>query len=170
MNKHISLFILLLASTCLAAQITLEREVVGSLGQSFANGELQLSATVGEAVVTTLSGDGILLTQGFHQAEREDVTSVQIVPDILSDLAVYPNPATDHFWVRATTPAAQSLRFEVMDVTGRAFSSLTRQLPAGTETRVSFTAADWPAGLYLIRLIAENGALAGSARLIITGN
>ncbi len=155
---------------CLSAQLTLEREVVGSLGQSFENGDLQVSATAGEAAVTTLSGDAVLLTQGFHQAEREDLTSVQMVPDILSDLAVYPNPAAGQFWVRAITPAAQSLRFEVVDVTGRILRSVTRQLPAETETRISFNAADWPAGLYLIRLLAENGALAGSARVIITGN
>ena len=170
MNKHISLFLLLLASTCLSAQVTLERQVVGSLGQSFADGSLQISSTVGEAAVTTLSGDGLLLTQGFHQAEREDLTSVQLVPDILSDLAVYPNPATNHFWVQVASPAAQSLRFEVMDATGRKLTSLTRRLSAGTETRVNFNATDWPAGLYLIRLLTNNGTLAGSARLIITGN
>jgi hypothetical protein len=170
MNKYISLFLLLLVSTCLSAQVSLERQVVGSLGQSFANVDLQVSSTVGEAAVITLSGDEVLLTQGFHQAEREDLTSVQIVPEILSDLAVYPNPANGHFWVRVTTPAAQSLRFEIMDVTGRILSSVVRQLPTEIETRVSFNATNWPAGLYLIRLLADNGTLAGSARLIITGN
>lgn len=168
MNKYISLFLLLLTSTCLFAQVTLERQVVGSLGQSFANNDLQVSSTVGEAVVTTLSDAEVLLTQGFHQAEREDLTSVQIVPDILSDLVVYPNPAAGHFWVRVVTPAAQSMHFEVIDATGRQISRITRQLPAGTEARVSFNTVDWPAGLYLIRLLSDNGKLAGSARLILT--
>ncbi|WP_020567466.1 T9SS type A sorting domain-containing protein [Neolewinella persica] len=170
MNKYLSLFLLLLASTCLSAQVTLEREVIGSLGQSFANGDLQVSSTVGEAAVTTLSNEAWLLTQGFHQAEREDLTSVQIVPEIISDLAVYPNPTNGQFWVRVVTPAAQSLRFEVMDVSGRILSSVARRLPAETEARVSFNATDWPAGLYLIRLLGDNGTLAGSARLVIVGN
>lgn len=170
MNNHFSILLLVLFSTGLSAQVSLERAVVGSLGQSVTSSSLQVSATAGEAAISTLSGSDLLLTQGFHQAEREDFTSVHIVPTVLSDLAVYPNPASGQFWIRVTVPAAQSLRFEVLDANGRRLSNLSRNLSAGIETSLNINAADWPAGLYLVRLLAENGTLAGSARLVVSGN
>jgi hypothetical protein len=57
------------------AQTNISRSVIASGGQAFQNGQIQLSATVGEFMVTTLSTESLVLTQGFQQAEKEDFTS-----------------------------------------------------------------------------------------------
>lgn len=49
-------------------QIELSRQVIGSMGQSQTiYGNVDISSTVGEAVIHTISSDSITLTQGFHQ-------------------------------------------------------------------------------------------------------
>ncbi len=50
------------------AQTTLVRQVVGSSGFSeILSGNTEVSTTIGEAVVTTETGNTTVLTQGFHQ-------------------------------------------------------------------------------------------------------
>jgi hypothetical protein len=170
MNKYIPFLLLLFLGPWLSAQLSLERQVVGSLGQSFFGTDLQLSATAGEAAVTTESAAGILLTQGFHQAEPEDLTSVQIVAETLTYLAAYPNPAGGQFWVEVTTPSAQHLNLEVLDGTGRRLSSVSQHLLAVTPTAIHFNSASWPAGIYLVRLLTDQGRLAGSVRMVVSGH
>ena len=170
MNKFIPFFLLLLAGPWLSGQVTLEREVIGSIGQVFTGANLHLSGTAGEAAVTTESAAGLLLTQGFHQAEPEDLTSVYITAEVLSGLAAYPNPAQQQFWVQITSPTTQRLTFEVLDVTGRKLSNVTHTLPAGTSTALNFNSSTWPAGIYLVRLLTDRGSLAGSLRIMISGN
>lgn len=46
---------------------SLERQVIGSAGTSAVSGGYELSFTVGEAVVPTLTAGGYTLTQGFQQ-------------------------------------------------------------------------------------------------------
>ncbi len=50
------------------SQIELSRQVIGSLGQSETiYGDVDISATAGEAIVQTIFSDSLTLTQGFHQ-------------------------------------------------------------------------------------------------------
>src|SRR5690606_32093773 len=64
--------ILLIAFICCNlpgfSQIELNRQVIGSLGHSQTiYGDVDISSTVGEAVVHTIFSDSLTLTQGFHQ-------------------------------------------------------------------------------------------------------
>lgn len=47
----------------------IEREVIGSSGNSSTNGSVTLDATVGEVAVQTLSNGTIFITQGFQQPQ-----------------------------------------------------------------------------------------------------
>ncbi len=67
--KRFLLFSFIVISFGSQAQIVLERQVVGSYGQSSSlGGNIILAATVGEAVIATVSADSTTLTQGFHQS------------------------------------------------------------------------------------------------------
>lgn len=167
MNKFIPILLFLLAGPWLHGQVTLEREVISSLGQVSTGSSLHLSGTAGEAAITTQSATGLLLTQGFHQAEPEDLTSVHLVPSVISNLSTYPNPASGEFWVQVTTPSTQRLSLAVFDVTGRELANATQTLTAATMTPFRFSCAGWPAGLYLVRIITDQGHLAGSARIMV---
>lgn len=60
-------FFLFLNIICSFSQITISRWVIGSAGNHASAGNLMISSTTGEAVVSTLSQSSIILTQGFHQ-------------------------------------------------------------------------------------------------------
>jgi len=67
MNKLL-LIIAFFSPLLVFCQIELNRQVIGSLGQSeVIYGNLDISSTVGEAVVQTVTKDSLTLTQGFHQ-------------------------------------------------------------------------------------------------------
>lgn len=57
--------IMIVAASCLSQSI--ERDVVSSSGDYFENENLSVSYTIGEIVTETFIGEGLILTQGFHQ-------------------------------------------------------------------------------------------------------
>ncbi len=82
MNKlSTSIFILgLLYSFCSDAQIDVSQNVLGSAGSYFqSNGQYNLSYTVGEGAVVTLTSPLSSLTQGFHQPLGEGMLLFEIV-------------------------------------------------------------------------------------------
>ncbi len=64
-NIFILLFIVIAESGF--SQVTISNWVIGNAGGHFDNGNFQISSTVGESAVNTISFGGIILTQGFHQ-------------------------------------------------------------------------------------------------------
>lgn len=161
------LCVLALLVTGLTAQVTLERQVIGSLGQQLVTTEIQLSATAGETVVTTLRSADALLTQGFQQAEPEDLTGVHFVPEFLNELSAYPNPADGEFRVRLASLTAGDLVLEVVDVNGRTVASRSMDLYPGERTEIPVLTHAWPGGIYFVRLTTRAGRLMGSLRVLV---
>ncbi len=71
--KLISIIALFAISNFCVAQVTIERQVIGSTGSFQVGTAMSLSSTVGEAVVQSLFSVNGILTQGFQQPEgRKD--------------------------------------------------------------------------------------------------
>lgn len=68
-NSMLALFVGMLAmfAGSAFAQVTIERQVIGSTGHFSEAGPVSVSATVGEPVVQTFSFADVTLTQGFQQ-------------------------------------------------------------------------------------------------------
>lgn len=64
--KYIIIALLLFTSVSFSQSI--ERQVIGSSGNTLSNGTVSLDFTVGELAVTTITDGSVVLTQGFHQA------------------------------------------------------------------------------------------------------
>jgi hypothetical protein len=158
---------LVLLAIGLSAQVTLERQVVGSLGQQAATAEIQVSSTVGEANVTTLRSGNVLLTQGFQQAEPEDLTGVDFVPEFLDELSAYPNPADGAFRIRLTSLTTRDITADVVDVNGRTLARKSVNVRAGERTEVPFLTHTWSGGIYFVRLTTGEGQLMGSLRVLV---
>lgn len=152
----------------LSAQVSLERQVIGSLGQMSSSSSIQLSATAGESLVTTLVDNNVILLQGFQQPEPEDLTTTEYVSELLDDLSVYPNPANGNFWVKVTTQHTLiSMSLRAVDITGRTVLELPHVRLATGQQALPVAADNWPSGLYLIRLRSSSGQLLGSTKLMI---
>jgi hypothetical protein len=89
MKYLVIVLILFLAGSMISAQ-----EVVSSNGDSKSAAGVEVSWTVGEAVVATLIGGSNTLTQGFHQTKLT-ITAVSelLLPGI--EIKVFPNPTQD---------------------------------------------------------------------------
>lgn len=95
MKKFITLLLLVISGTApLNAQVFLERQVTASAGLSGTIGAVHIQSTLGEAVVSTLKGGDMILTQGFQQPEILFVPLSPVDGDLISGIIIYPNPAS----------------------------------------------------------------------------
>ena len=79
MKKIHFLFAFLCMSTLGMAQ-SIQRQVINSAGGTFTNGGITLTSNIGEAVIGTISNNGITLRQGFLQPDD----SVEILAPIFN--------------------------------------------------------------------------------------
>ena len=89
----------------------------------------------------------------------------------LAGLSVFPQPASGSFEVRWSAPTALSARFGLWDAQGRQVADWgRREMPAGTTRRRFDLPVGLPAGLYVLRAVAE-GPSGGTvaAKVFVTG-
>jgi hypothetical protein len=168
-QKSILLSLLsLLVALPLSAQISLERQVIGSLGQLSNSSSIQLSATAGESAVITLATDEVLLLQGFQQPEPEDITSSEYLSKFLNDLSVSPNPAEGRFWVEFTTSEPiSSISLEAVDLMGRMVQEQHQISLVTGRQLIPVVTQNWSTGLYLVRLRSSSGQLLGTTKVMV---
>jgi hypothetical protein len=145
MRKVIFLFFLLLVGT-LRAQ-SLSNSVIGSSGADFSSGNNQLSWTIGEPVVSTLSAANNQLTQGFHQPYIT-VSSIEINESF--SVKVFPNPTHEAISVVFENPA--NCQLEIFDMLGRKLQVFS--LKNADNSIISLS--DYPSGNYLLRITEAN--------------
>ena len=83
------LLVALLITTISYGQ-SIERQVIGSSGQTLSNGSTSIDFTVGELAVTTITDGATALTQGFHQGEIKLLINLSAVA-YLQGAALSPN-------------------------------------------------------------------------------
>ncbi len=150
MNRFLSLALLL----CLSANISLAQDyetciqVISASGKTGTQGGLTFTYTVGESVITTLSGSG-KLTQGFHQPELCMLVSTNDFDLVAWNVEVFPNPTADVLTVRYSGEKGGGLRASVFNLLGQVMLSgqiLTR--PDGSR----LDCAAWQPGVYILQL------------------
>jgi large repetitive protein len=77
MKKFQYLIAFLCISTFSLAQ-SIQRQVINSAGGTFTNGGITLTTNIGEAVIGTISNNGITLRQGFLQPDDNDTLAAPI--------------------------------------------------------------------------------------------
>ncbi len=92
-----------------------EQNVLSSSGNHYNNGVVQMSYTMGEPVVETVSNSSNTLTQGFHQTSWNFLG----VEDLNSDLivTVFPNPVGDALTIK--TEQYDNLSYQLFDENGK---------------------------------------------------
>lgn len=75
-------------------------DLVSNSGGSFSNEGYHIDFSVGEIAIEQL-GNGIILTQGFHQGDLSILTNIKEI-DFISK--IYPNPTLSFFTVEFDSP------------------------------------------------------------------
>jgi len=165
MNRFL-LFALFWCSFLVAARaqgVQLFNQVVSSSGSTGAQGNYLVSYTVGEPVVSTLSGTANRLTQGFHQPPPGFMVSIYDVNLANWGIEVFPNPS-DHFLnIRFATGQTGGLELRVLDLLGRIIlANQPLQDPGGTQLDCSA----WQPGVYFLQLQSTESAATATVRFI----
>ena len=140
MKYSIIILMLFLAGSMVSAQ-----EVVSSNGDSKSAAGVEVSWTVGEAVVATLIGSSNTLTQGFHQTKLT-ITAVSelLLPGI--EIKVFPNPTQDFITIHFSEYVEDS-RYWLYDLRGKLIEN---KLINSADTEINME--KYASGQYILKL------------------
>lgn len=145
MKKPVLLFICCMAAFAVQAQIMAERPTIGSGAEEFVlNSEYYFSTTLGEAVIQTIQGDEIMLTQGFHQP---DVSLFE--PGLPMEIKVYPNPVVDQVKIAFQLDAPAWIQFVLINNAGQIIKKWPNKWFTNGLQELSLD-VQVPSGLYLL--------------------
>lgn len=92
-----------------------EPQIISSSGDHFNNGTIQISFTIGEPVVKTVSDGTNTLTQGFHQTNWSFVGLEDYTPSF--NISVYPNPVQDELKIESKD--FKGVIYQIYDAAGK---------------------------------------------------
>lgn len=139
-----------------------EPKVYAASGGHYTGTNLQLSFTIGEPVIETVSNTNNIITQGFHQSNY-DVTSIEKNSDLGYEISVFPNPVSDILQVHITSTVTRSaLRIELVDITGKI---LINQKIARTTDVHQVNLNEYARGSYFLRITNEKEQLISSYKI-----
>ncbi len=152
--KKIILTLLPLAGAVLVNGQSISPQVIGSAGTHYAAGNAQLSWTVGELVITTVSNGSNIITQGFHQTLLT-ATAVEEQTEAGINVNVFPNPTQDVLNVNIVNNL-KDLQMELFDMNGKLLQA--REIGAAEGT-VQINMTEYARANYLLRVYAVDGSV-----------
>jgi hypothetical protein len=140
MKYSFIILILFLAGTVASAQ-----QVISSNGDSKSAAALEVSWTLGEAVIETLIAGSNTLTQGFHQT-KITITAVSevLIPGL--EIRVFPNPTPDIVTIHFSEYVEGS-KFWLYDLRGKL---LENKLISSADTEINMK--NYASGQYILKL------------------
>jgi hypothetical protein len=126
----------------LAAQSN-DSQVISTSGSSFTYENYIVEYTLGELAIDNF-GNGIILTQGFHQGKLAIQTEIK---EIDFKINLFPNPAHTHFKVEFTSPKTVDIIFT--DINGK----IIAREKIVNETSKYFDISNLAQGIYTLTII-----------------
>ena len=153
--KKTQFFILLLLTSTIstAQQAYLSPTVLASAGGSVTDSGANISYTVGEVAVQTLTATGVSFGQGFHNGTLDIVGNTEELAGW--QLLVYPNPTSQVVYVEYQAQWLDSiLTAEIWDLQGRRLIRPSLLLAFGKN---ALDVRHLPSDTYLLRLSDPDG-------------
>ncbi|MDX9848104.1 MAG: T9SS type A sorting domain-containing protein [Tenuifilaceae bacterium] len=145
MRRFVIAYTLLLCLSIVAKS----QEAVVSGGNYHSNSSGSISWSLGELAIHTLKSGENIITQGFQQT-RLAVTSVKEISELTVLITAYPNPTSDHVYLKVEDEA-ENLHFEVYNTTGKL---LRRGRIETNPVQIPFN--DQSSAVYFIRVLQGN--------------
>ncbi len=152
--KKIILTLLPLAGAALVNGQSISPQVIASAGTHYSAGNAQLSWTIGEPVITTVSNGSNIITQGFHQTlltttavEEQTVAGVNV--------SVFPNPTADVLNINLVNNL-KDLQLDLFDMNGKLLQA--RKIGA-VEGNVQISMNEYARANYLLRVYSIDGSV-----------
>ncbi len=131
----------------------IKQQVISSAGGYDVSGDISLSWTLGELVISTVesSGGDLILTQGFQQSKLE-VTAIEENPDLGVAVTIYPNPTSEILNIKFVLPLEGETLMQLAAPDGSIV--LIEEVPSGVLIK-QINMQAYPAGTYFLRI--QNG-------------
>lgn len=152
--KKILFTLLPLAGAAVVNGQSISPQVIASAGTHYAAGNAQLSWTVGEPVITTVSNGSNIITQGFHQTLL-NATAVEEQTVAGINVNVFPNPTQDMLNVNIINNL-KDLQMELFDMNGKLLQAQKIGAAQGT---VQVNMTEYARANYLLRVFAVDGSV-----------
>lgn len=157
-KKYLTWVLLLFGWGCLHAQI---EQVVAANGQQLSGSNGQVSFTVGEPAITTLSSANNQVSQGYQQSNLT-TTAIEDVSAPPYQVSVYPNPTGNQLTVMVQG-LDQQLVFQLYDIQGKLLYETTT---TSEKSELDFT--PYAPGQYLLQLSDRKGNSINRQQIIKT--
>jgi hypothetical protein len=100
---------------------SVDMDVIATSGANGSSPTHQLSWTIGEPIIETLTQSSNILTQGFHQTNLV-VTDITEQTTLNLELVIYPNPVVNQLNLNIENPENLPLNYVLYDEVGRVLS------------------------------------------------
>lgn len=144
---------------CLLAGAQSTSPVVISSGGTYSTATgLSLSSTIGELIVTTASNpSGVMLTQGFQQAEVHTV-SVNPISFTAGTVKMYPNPVSDMIHFDIQLNKSGTIKIELFDILGNKIMDVQNLYNSGSSYTASQDVTSMNNGVYIAKVSFTSSA------------
>ena len=134
-------------------------QVIAGGGEHYIGSNAQLSRTLGEAIISTVTGSTSIITQGFHQPSSTNV-SIKTWRKDGWGLGVYPNPSSGQFTVQLN--AVRTMNLNIINSIGQLVH--VQEIVKGQNHIELKTLST---GMYLMNVYDSAGEFFGSYKLQI---
>ncbi len=137
----------------ISTSISYSQQVIAAAGETFSNGDISISWTLGEVVIDAYEGDGMVITQGFHQPEYV-VTSVEQFNYREFELFLYPVPSRDVLNIDISGEIKHQMNYTITDLSGKIIKTGTIEK---AKTRHQVDVSGLATGNYYILIYRKDG-------------
>lgn len=136
------------------------QQVISSAGKYFKQKNAEISWTIGEPVIETLSNKSVILTQGYQQGYISSNYTKDLIIEGLR-LDIFPNPTAETLNLHVKNRDLNKLKFFLHNLEGKIISH--------GSIESSLTKIDlyrYSNGVYLLRVVQESGEAVQSFRVV----
>ena len=114
MKRLLLIILSIIGTSAISAQV-FSPHVIASAGTSFTTASVRMEFTIGEVVISTLTGSSNVLTQGFHQPQ----ISIMGVESFTNEYSfhLYPNPTEQYVTIESSKE--DEMRVHIYDCNGK---------------------------------------------------
>ena len=132
------------------------QELVSTSGDYYETTNSNLEWSLGETFTETFQQASVTLTQGLHQSYFE-ITAIDEISTINSDISIYPNPATEYFYI---STELFNLKYSITDITGKIVSKGNIQ----GKTKVNIS--NYKESIYFLNILERNNSTKRTFKII----
>ena len=132
------------------------QELISSSGDYYETSELSLEWSIGEIMTETFTEGSLILTQGLHQSYFT-ITALDELPPTLSNISVYPNPATQYFYINTSQT---DLKYTITDIAGK----IIAQDNVNGKTKVNIS--NYTNNIYFLNIIEKDNTSKKTFKII----